>query len=177
MKKNVIKFTKKDLELAKKNTRTRFKGRRKFNDKLRQSYYPNLSEIAVAKYYGVKWQPYDGVRGPDVYLHDGTGVQVKCVLSTDYYKQYVSYELTKWQWEQNRGCDRVAFVLVDNKSAEIVSILDYNTVIQNCEPMNVRMMGDSVNKHADWTGIPKIILKKLGIMKEYKYEYAPKKTN
>jgi hypothetical protein len=162
-----IPLTDNDRALAKKHTRKGFKGRKKFNDPLRQSYYPNLSEIAVAKYYGVEWQPFDGVRGPDVYLVDGTGVQVKCVLSSDYYKKFVGYELTKWEWEQKRGCDRVAFVFVNDKEAEIVSILDYNTVLQKCMPMNKLMSGDSANLSADWTGIPKQTLKGLGIMEEY----------
>lgn len=160
-------FTDNDRARAKKHTRERFRGRKKFNDPLRQSYYPNLSEIAVAKYYGVKWIPFDGVRGPDVFLEDGTGVQVKCVLSSDNYKQYVNYEIMKWKWEQDRGCDRVAFVLVNDNYAEIISILDYSTVMSKCEPMNTRMKGDSRNLNSDWTGIPKQILKGLGIMEEY----------
>ena len=165
---NKIIFTDDDRDLAQKNTRSGFKGRKKFSDKLRQSYYPNLSEISVAKYYGVSWVPFNGARGPDVFLEDGTGVQVKSVLSTDYYKQYVTYELMKWKWEQDRGCDRVAFVLVNDDYAEIISILDYSTVMSKCEPMNNRMKGDSKNLNTDWTGIPKTTLNELGIMEEYK---------
>ena len=165
--KTIIKFTDEDRQLAKQHTRKGFKGRKKFKDVNRQSYFPNLSEIAVAKYYGVDWKPVDAVRGPDVNLPDGTGVQVKCVLSSDYYKKYVGYELLKWQWEQDRGCDRVVFVSVDEKKAEILSIMDYNTVRELCEPMSTRMAGDSRNINADWTGIPKDKLKQTGIQEEY----------
>ncbi len=74
----------------------------------------------------------------------------------------------KWKWEQDRGCDRVAFVLVNDDYAEIISILDYSTVMSKCEPMNNRMKGDSKNLNTDWTGIPKTTLNELGIMEEYK---------
>ena len=50
-------------------------------------------------------------------------------------------------------------------------ILDYNTVMSKCEPMNNRMKGDSNNLNTDWTGIPKVTLSELGIMKEFKSEF------